>query len=86
MNVIDKLSFLPAKIDSMGKTGRLTIWKYKDDFVWGNDYWSAAYTDQNNFPIECNDKRNTYYLISCEQGFENTLDDLIKRLKNCNLI
>lgn len=86
MDVIDKLSLLPAEITSMGKTGKLTITKFKDDCIFGRNYWSASYVDENDFPIECNDKKNIYYLISCEQGFENTLDDLIKRLKNCNLI
>lgn len=84
-NIVDKLSILPAELTVDGQTGRLQITKFKDepDFI---NYWSVAYNGKNNFPIRTSDGSCLMYLVSCTEGFENAVDDIIERLKECKLI
>ena len=85
MKIIDKLSILPAELTVNEQTGRLQITKFKDepDFI---NYWSAAYNDENNFPIQASDGSCFMYLVSCTEGFENAIDEIIEKLRECKLI
>lgn len=84
-NIVDKLSILPAELTVDGQTGRLQITKFKDepDFI---NYWSVAYIVKNNFPIRASDGSCLMCLVSCTEGFENAVDDIIEILKECKLI
>lgn len=42
--------------------------------------------EKNNFPIQASDGSYWKYLVSCTEGFENAVDDIIERLKECKLI
>lgn len=84
-NIVDKLSILPAELTVDEQTGRIQITKFKDDPDFIN-YWSVAYIGKNNFPIQVSDGSCLMYLVSCTEGFENAVDDIIERLKECKLI